>query len=179
MCIRDRLPYLRLLQSIVTEDLTDVVQNADLAEWQEIFVVLCTFARQEDFSSLAERLGQRLEDRYLHSVQNGQRTTEAMDDRKNAVLCYLAAGCLEKVMSMWIEEMREEEHAIKAGSIQSDSSPYSAHAEALQTLMEKVVVFEHAVQYTDEDLQLPPANPDGTMPAVSYTHLTLPTKRIV
>lgn len=163
-----RLPYLRLLQSIVTEDLTDVVQNADLAEWQEIFVVLCTFARQEDFSSLAERLGQRLEDRYLHSVQNGQRTTEAMDDRKNAVLCYLAAGCLEKVMSMWIEEMREEEHAIKAGSIQSDSSPYSAHAEALQTLMEKVVVFEHAVQYTDEDLQLPPANPDGTMPVREF-----------
>ncbi|KAH8112011.1 hypothetical protein DFH11DRAFT_531144 [Phellopilus nigrolimitatus] len=39
------LPYLCLFQSIVTEDLDDIVQNADLQEWQEIFVVLCTFAK--------------------------------------------------------------------------------------------------------------------------------------
>ncbi|KAF8517126.1 hypothetical protein JB92DRAFT_2206098 [Gautieria morchelliformis] len=32
------LPYLRLYQSIVTNDLTDIIQNADLREWQEIFV---------------------------------------------------------------------------------------------------------------------------------------------
>ena len=158
-------PYLRLLQSIVTEDLSDVVYYADLSEWQEIFAVLCTYAKQEDFSVLAERLGQRLEDRYLHSVQLG---TPALTDRKNAVLCYLAAGCLEKVMSMWIEEMQEEEYAIKSGNTQRDNSPYSAHAEALQTLMEKVVVFQHAVQYTDEDLQPPVPNDDGTVPVREF-----------
>ncbi|KAF8500059.1 hypothetical protein JB92DRAFT_2979996 [Gautieria morchelliformis] len=32
------LPYLRLYQSIVTNDLTDIVRNADLCEWQELFV---------------------------------------------------------------------------------------------------------------------------------------------
>ncbi|KAG8893057.1 protein transport protein S31, partial [Tulasnella sp. 408] len=31
------LPYLRLYQSIVSNDLDDIVQNADLREWQEIF----------------------------------------------------------------------------------------------------------------------------------------------
>jgi len=36
------LPY--LLQSIVSNDLSDIVQNADLQEWREIFVVICTFA---------------------------------------------------------------------------------------------------------------------------------------
>jgi protein transport protein SEC31 len=30
------LPYLRLFQSIVTNDLSDIVQNADLQEWKEI-----------------------------------------------------------------------------------------------------------------------------------------------
>ncbi|KAG2049877.1 WD40 repeat-like protein [Suillus hirtellus] len=54
-------PYLRLFQSIVTNDLSDIIQNADLREWQEIFVVLCTFASQEEFSNLAEQLGSRLE----------------------------------------------------------------------------------------------------------------------
>ena len=69
---------------------------------------------------------------------------------------------------MWIEEMQEEEYAIKSGSTQRDNSPYSAHAEALQTLMEKVVVFQHAVQYTDEDLQPPVPNDDGTVPVREF-----------
>ena len=142
----ERVPYLRVLESIVMENLEDVVVNADLAEWQEIFVLLCTFAKPEDFNALAERLGQRLEDRYLRE--------QSFEDRKNAVLCYLAAGRLEKVTSMWIDEMREEEYAIRTHAHEGrDDSRYSAHAEALQTFMEKVMVFQHAVQYTDEDLQ--------------------------
>jgi protein transport protein SEC31 len=55
------LPYLRLFRSIVTNDLADIVQNADLQDWQEIFVVLYTFAGADDFGGLAEQLGARLE----------------------------------------------------------------------------------------------------------------------
>jgi protein transport protein SEC31 len=55
------LPYLRLFQSIVSNDLADVVQNAELGEWQEIFVALCTFAKADEFANLVEQLGQRLE----------------------------------------------------------------------------------------------------------------------
>ena len=51
------LPYLRLFQSIVMEDLADIVQNADLQEWMEIYVVLCTFAKGDKFAGLAEQLG--------------------------------------------------------------------------------------------------------------------------
>lgn len=162
-----RLPYLRLLKSIVMEDLTDVVQYADLAEWQEIFVVLCTFAKPDDFQRLAEMLGTRLEERYLAQLQQGAQR-EAYVDRKNAVMCYLAAGRLEKVMSMWIEEMKEEEHARQSGAHVQEESAFSAHAEALQTFMEKVMVFQHAVQYTDEDLTVPPPNEDGTMPIRTF-----------
>ena len=51
------LPCLRLSQSIVTEDLADIVQNVDLQESMEMFVVLCTFAKGDEFVGLAKQLG--------------------------------------------------------------------------------------------------------------------------
>lgn len=147
------LPYLRLFQSIVSDDLTDVVQNADLAEWQEIFVVLCTFANQEEFSGLAEQLGDRLQ---YQSVVAAERT-QVLEFRKNAVLCYLAAGKLERVVNIWIEEMKEDEDEA-VGALESEPtsiSRYTAHAKALQTFIEKVTVFQGAVNYTDAELQQP------------------------
>ena len=140
-------PYLRLYQSIVSDDLADVVQNADLAEWEEIFVVLCTFARSEDFGNLAEQLGQRLEMQYIQA--------KSKDARKNAVMCYLAAGKLEKVASIWIDEMKEEEELLRSGQAEDAGGLYGAHAEALQTFIEKTIVFQHAVGYVDTDLQQP------------------------
>lgn len=149
------LPYLRVFQSIVANDLTDVVQNADLAEWQEIFVVLCTFAKEDEFSGLAEQLGQRLEYQYTVS-QTSPSPEAAPEHRRNAVLCYLAAGKLEKVVSIWVQQMREEEAASKARDtrrgVQLATSKYVAHAHALQTFVEKVAVFQQAVGYVDEDL---------------------------
>ncbi|EPQ27901.1 uncharacterized protein PFL1_04645 [Pseudozyma flocculosa PF-1] len=149
-----QLPYLRLFQSIVSNDLSDVVQNAELAEWQEIFVVLCTFAKQDEFSNLAEQLGQRLEAKYIST--QGSDPSASKEHRRDAVLCYLAAGKLEKVAGMWIDEMREEELALRNGA-RDDSAEqgtlYSAHAEALQTFMEKITVFQNAVGYVDVDLQ--------------------------
>ena len=68
------LPCLRLSQSIVTEDSADIVQNADLQESMEMFVVLCTFTEGDEFAGLAEQLGQRLE-----SAGSLRRGTEAMN----------------------------------------------------------------------------------------------------
>ena len=45
------LPYLRLFHSIVTNDL----------DWQEMFIIICTFASADEFPGLAEQLGTRLE----------------------------------------------------------------------------------------------------------------------
>ena len=144
------LPYLRLFQSIVTEDLDDIVQNADLQEWQEIFVVLCTFAKPDEFANLAEQLGQRLE--FNASIIKNTESTSADDLRKNATLTYLASGKLEKLVNIWIEEMAEEEARLLVGGDDKSSSRYSAHAHSLQTFMEKVSVFRNAACYTDTDL---------------------------
>ncbi|PCH41968.1 hypothetical protein WOLCODRAFT_17418 [Wolfiporia cocos MD-104 SS10] len=72
----------------MTNDLVDIVQNADLQEWQEIFVMLCTFASQE--------------------------ATEActINFRRNATLTYLTAEHLERLVNIWIEELVEEERQL-------------------------------------------------------------------
>ncbi|KAM0793724.1 hypothetical protein ACM66B_001148 [Microbotryomycetes sp. NB124-2] len=153
-------PYLRVLQSIVGNDLTDVVQNASLSEWQEIFVVLCTFAPADEFPGLAEQLGQRLE--FQHEVVKGSFSAgNASELRKNATLCYLAAGKLEKVVGIWLQQMNEDEEASQSkdsgatGGTVLATNKYDAHAKALQTFIEKVSVFQQAVGYVDSDLTQP------------------------
>ncbi|TFY75915.1 hypothetical protein EWM64_g8098, partial [Hericium alpestre] len=146
------LPYLRLFQSIVMNDLEDIVQNADLQEWQEIFVVLCTFASQQEFAGLAEQLGSRLE--FQSSVAKASGDAEkAREFRKNATLTYLAAGRLERLINIWIEELAEEEKRFIEDGNQPHVSRYTAHAQALQTFIEKVTVFRAATRYVDSDLE--------------------------
>ena len=162
-------PYLRLFQSIVTNDLDDVVQNADLTEWAEVFVVLCTFASGEEFGGLAEQLGARLE------FQAGVLRAESRDDsedsivdalelRRTATLTYLAAGRLERLVNIWIEELaEEEERRVKATDSPESTSRYATHAHALQTFIEKVTVFRGAVKYVDGDLSAPTEGTDGAI----------------
>ncbi|WWC59727.1 uncharacterized protein I303_102289 [Kwoniella dejecticola CBS 10117] len=144
------LPFLRVFQSIVTEDLVDIVQNADLSEWKVAFVVICTFAKESEFSNLAEQLGQRLQFRWrtLSGSDSPEAKKSAKTARQDATLCYLAAGKLEKVVSIWVDEMAEEEEA-------ADTTRYAAHAHALQTFIEKVAAFTAATGYVDEDLLTP------------------------
>nr|KIR47276.1 protein transporter SEC31 [Cryptococcus bacillisporus CA1280] len=143
-------PFLRVFQSIVTEDLLDIVQNADLSEWKVAFVVLCTFAKDSDFSSLAEQIGQRLQYKWrvLSASDGPEAKASAKIARQDAILCYLAAKKLEKVVSIWVDEMAEEEEAVSA-------TRYTSHAQALQSFIEKVSVFKAATGYVDEDLLIP------------------------
>ncbi|WVW78173.1 hypothetical protein I302_100124 [Kwoniella bestiolae CBS 10118] len=144
------LPFLRVFQSIVTEDLVDIVQNADLREWKVAFVVVCTFAKESEFSTLAEQLGQRLQFKWrtLFGSDSPEAKESAKIARQDATLCYLAARRLEKVVSIWVDEMSEEEEA-------TDTTRYTAHAQALQSFIEKVAVFTAATGYEDEDLLTP------------------------
>lgn len=145
------LPYLRLFQSIVTNDLADIVQNADLQEWQEIFVVICTFASQEEFSSLAEQLGNRLE--FQFTIRKASQDYESAKwYRKNATLTYLAAARLERLVEVWADELLDEEKLLASDEKHASGSLYSAHTHALQTFIEKVTVFRSATNYKDEAL---------------------------
>ena len=139
---------LRLFQSIVQNDLQDIVQNAELSEWKEIFVVLCTFvpggdAGQEEFAGLVEELGRRLEFQFALDKDSD----EHADLRKQATLTYLAAGRLERLVGIWVDEMVDEEKHLAATETQ-----HSAHANALQSFVEKIAVFQAATKYVDTDL---------------------------
>ena len=149
------LPYLRLFQSIVTNDLSDIVQHADLQEWQEIFVVLCTFAGQAEFPALAEQLGRRLEFQFTvaDSSDDVEVKSGAGEFRRNATLTYLAAAKLERLVNIWIDQLVEEEQTYAADEAHVDASHYSAHAHALQSFIEKVTVFRAATKYNDADLE--------------------------
>ncbi|GAW15768.1 hypothetical protein ANO14919_051880 [Xylariales sp. No.14919] len=128
--------YLRLLGSVIVKNLWDVVYNADLVDWKETMVTLCTFAEPAEFSGLCEALGDRIQE---------------LGDRKDASFCYLVGSKLEKVVDIWVAELAEAE---KAGLAESSDSTFSVHARALQHFIEKVTVFRHVAKFQDTETDL-------------------------
>ncbi|KAI1269436.1 WD40 repeat-like protein [Xylariaceae sp. FL1019] len=128
--------YLRLLGSVIVKNLWDVVYNADLADWKETMVTLCTFADPTEFPDLCEALGDRVYESGL---------------RKDASFCYSVGSKLEKVVDIWVEELAEAE---KAGLSEEGDSTFSVHARSLQQFIEKVTVFRHVTKFQDNETSL-------------------------
>ncbi|KAK4157453.1 hypothetical protein C8A00DRAFT_29601 [Chaetomidium leptoderma] len=129
--------YLRLINSVIGKNLWDVVYNADLDNWKETMVTLCTFAQPSEFPDLCEALGDRI-------YESGS--------RKDASFCYLVGSKLEKVVDIWIAELHEAEQAgLKEAS---DDSTFSIHARSLQHFIEKVTVFRHVTKFADNEKDL-------------------------
>lgn len=131
--------YTRLLASIVGNNLWDVVYNADLKDWKEVMVTLCTFADENDFPDLCEALGDRLE----------EAISEDDSYRKDASFCYLAGSKLEKVVVNWAQELQESEAEGVENS--KDDNSFSIHARSLQDLIEKVTVFRQVTKFKDAE----------------------------
>ncbi|KAJ5594895.1 Protein transport protein sec31 [Penicillium hispanicum] len=133
--------YMRLLASIVGKNLWDVVHNADLSNWKEVMAALCTFADEKEFPDLCDALGDRLEEQV--------RTTEDKAARKDASFCFLAGSKLEKVVAIWVEELRENEQ--RGIESDADNSTFSIHVRALQGLIEKVTIFRQVTKFEDTE----------------------------
>ncbi|TPX15197.1 uncharacterized protein E0L32_004755 [Thyridium curvatum] len=127
--------YLRLLSSVIAENLWDVVYNAGLADWKETMATLCTFAKPAEFPDLCEALGDRI-------LESGS--------RKDASFCYLVGSKLEKVVSIWIDELEETEQAGLKES--SEGSSFSIHAKSLQQFIEKVTIFRLVTKFQDAEI---------------------------
>lgn len=136
--------YLRLLASIVGKNLWDVVHNADLSNWKEVMATLCTFADETEFSDLCEALGDRLEESLSTATDKGTL-------RRDASFCFLAGSKLEKVVTIWTQELQEKESAgLEAAE---GETSFSVHARSLQDFIEKVTVFRQVVGFQDSDRQ--------------------------
>ena len=131
--------YLRLLASIVGKNLWDVVHNADLANWKSVMATLCTYADEKEFADLCEALGDRLEEDDQDGGENAR--------RRDATFCYLAGSKLEKVVSNWVQELREQEKV--ALESEEGESDFSVHAKCLQDFIEKVSVFRKVTNFRD------------------------------
>ncbi|KAJ5089751.1 Steroid receptor RNA activator-protein/coat protein complex II Sec31 [Penicillium argentinense] len=133
--------YMRLLASIVGKNLWDVVHNAELSNWKEVMAALCTFADEKEFPDLCDALGDRLEELV--------RGTQDKTARKDASFCYLAGSKLEKVVAIWVEELRENEQ--RGIETDADNSTFSIHVRALQGLIEKVTIFRQVTKFQDTE----------------------------
>lgn len=130
--------YMRLLGSVITKNLWDVVYNADLDNWKETMAILCTFSDPAEFPDLCEALGDRIND---------------SGSRKDASFCYLVGSKLEKVVSIWAAELQEAEQAGISQAV--EGSTFSVHARSLQNFIEKVTVFREVSKFTDSEKELP------------------------
>ncbi|KAJ3137537.1 protein transport protein S31 [Geranomyces variabilis] len=153
--------YIRVLQSVVGGDLTDVVENGQLegreGGWKDILALICTYGRAEDSSDLFISLGKRLEE--ASAKAEPPKTGAPRENKKfAAVLCYLAAGDLKKVVDIWGKKEVEEEQKLLQGAGAPNKGSVTAHAShmvALQSLIEKVTVFRKAIGFADPELSSP------------------------
>ncbi|KAI8811836.1 hypothetical protein BJ742DRAFT_795709 [Cladochytrium replicatum] len=143
--MNEKKSYLRVLQNILKGDLLDVVQKAEVdgieAEggWKDVLALICTYGKAEDFSALTKALGQRLD--------RGKIAGGPLERAFAAILCYLGAGDVEKVVDIWTRAEADEESRRK-----TKATAYAAHVHAVQSLIEKVTVFRKAISYVDPDL---------------------------
>ncbi|XP_056874422.1 protein transport protein Sec31A isoform X1 [Takifugu flavidus] len=110
----------KLISAVVMKDWHDILQTCELQNWKEALAAVMTYARPEEFSSLCDLLGGRLE------------AAENIQLRAQACLCYICAGNIEKLVSCW-------------SRAQDGHCPLS-----LQDLVEKVVVLQRAVEVTQK-----------------------------
>ncbi|XP_078257645.1 protein transport protein Sec31A isoform X2 [Rhinoraja longicauda] len=108
----------RLIDAVVTRDWKEILQSCDLQNWKEALAALLTYVGPDEFATLCDYLGARLESEGDNSLQ------------AQACLCYICAGNVEKVVVCW-------------DRAQNGNSPL-----ALQDLIEKVVILRKAIELT-------------------------------
>ncbi|KAJ3066923.1 protein transport protein S31 [Podochytrium sp. JEL0797] len=160
--LRNEKSYIRVLNNIVEGDLNDIVENAQIdageADWKDLLALICTYGRTEDLPILFSTLGRRLETIALSPISSSAlKTTDwkGKEEKKfAAVLCYLVAGDLSKVLHLWTLRESEEEKLFKTAKNAKTvlTSPATSRVLALESLIEKVQVFRQAIEFVDVEL---------------------------
>ncbi|XP_066928892.1 protein transport protein Sec31A-like isoform X2 [Clytia hemisphaerica] len=106
----------KIVSAVVNRDWKSIVDGALVQNWREALSMLVTYSKAEEFSELCCMLGERLEN-------------EA-NDFNAALICYVCAGDVERMVSCWTRS--------KTGK---DASPLT-----LQSLIEKVMVLKKSTE---------------------------------
>ncbi|KAI9352622.1 hypothetical protein BDR26DRAFT_849574 [Obelidium mucronatum] len=171
--VRNEKSYIRVLESVVKGDLDDIVQNAQIdgtgeADWKDLLALICMYGLDENLPALFGTLGRRLEAIATAPMSASSLKTTDWKGREEkkfaAVLCYLVAGDLSKVLAIWALREVEEEKLIKTSKDAKSllTTPKSSHNLALQSLIEKVQVFRQAIEFVDVELMNGVQDPNAT-----------------
>lgn len=126
-------PFLSIVEAIIQNDLGPLVQNSDVANWQETLAILSTYGKSDEFPTLCVALGDKL---------------DAAGDPANASLCFMCARSLNKAVKYWRDKLKKQ-NAISGGSVD---------LQALHDFVVKVSIFFQAAGFSeslapeDEDL---------------------------
>lgn len=140
--------YCRILKSIVSHDLTDVVENCIIDSkvgWKELLALICTYADQEQLSPLFATLGSRLEGRF------GSGPPSILDNKETrahaASLCYIGSGDLARVVAIWSSQIPR----IKM-LLEKSKGKEMAGIFALHSFIEKISLLRSSISFIDQDL---------------------------
>lgn len=84
-----------LINSLVSENWTDIVTNGDIYCWKEILIGVFTHSSGQDRSALCDMLGDRLA------------SSENFDLKKQAQICYICSGNLNKLIEASEAQIQE------------------------------------------------------------------------
>eukprot|EP00158_Paraphelidium_tribonemae_P009299 Partr_v1_DN28826_c1_g1_i2_m33167 putative Component of the coat protein complex II (COPII) which promotes the formation of transport vesicles from the endoplasmic reticulum (ER). The coat has two main functions, the physical deformation of the endoplasmic reticulum membrane into vesicles and the selection of cargo molecules len=136
--------YLRIASSLSANNIGDIIQNSDVVEcWKEVLAIICTFASPEEFSNLAVDLADRLRD----ECDIIREITAKMALQNAAVLAYMVAGRLDKLVGIWIDQyqrvLKPIEERFRAMKI--DPLMTKEYSSAISALVEKVTLYRKIV----------------------------------
>lgn len=116
-------PLARLLYSVSSDNVNDLVENGDVADWKQIGTAIKTYSKNEELSKTQLA---KLGDRILAS--------DPVKNRNDAIKTYITASALDKVAAIWVGELKGLETKILKSS---KKSAYDAHFESLTEFVEK------------------------------------------
>lgn len=124
----------RLIYSALSNEVSDIIQNAEISSWKEIAESILAFyaTDSQEFKANFIALGDRL----LSSAHD--KTT-----RDNALFCYLAGSALDKVSSIWLQELPMVEHELLNAPDNNVNNPFDARYMALNAFTQKVTVYKY------------------------------------
>ena len=120
----------RLLYALSENKLDDIIEKTDVSEWKFVYNAITNYVsdateQKKFFTALGEKL-----------YESG--------NRYDALIVYMSAGILDKISSIWYEELKEIEEALRS----SKSTAYEAHLESLTEFVERFSCF---VNFFDSD----------------------------
>jgi len=118
-------PYLRVVSSVVKNDLAQLVATRPLSQWRETLALLCTYAPSGEWGPLTGALARRLASSGMHHP---------------AVLCHICAGDMDSAVQHWSSSTTPGSSSASKGS--SRAAPVALGH--LRRVVEKGVVLMHA-----------------------------------